>query len=161
MIFRFAALLMLYSSISPAMPPLLSEKDLVKAPLLPLLKTAKDQKRTKNYFWICADDSRTTIHARCNEAGNEEIAVDEERKGVIELNVTANAVAYDYDFRHARPVQECRAMARQFQKIKAKNLRYCILGKHYIEPGSRLRSHPIFFQLKSPLGYIVDMDTND
>lgn len=75
--------------------------------------------------------------------------------------MTADGEIYDFDLRHALQISECRKMLRAIQRVQKQNLQYCILGKYVTE--SKLDPRPaginaVFYQLKSPLGYVIDMD---
>ncbi len=127
------------------------------------LEKPKDRNGPFNVLWICAEKARTTLKVNCDETGNEELAGDEREwaRAVLEIRATTPIAVYNYGLRHAVQVSECKKMLRSIRKVQKKNLPYCILGyyldKSKIENG-RPKVRATFYQLKSPLGYVIDMD---
>ena len=154
---RIALLFALCESLCHA-APLLSEKDLKKAPLMTSLDKLKDRDGVVNYHWVCGKNAKTSIRASCNESPAEEF---DEATGALELLVTTSVGTFDYGLRHAVEAQDCRQMLRKIRKVQKKNLSYCILGDHVGTAPSKSQESPVnstFFLLKSPLGYVIDMD---
>lgn len=143
---------------SQAAPALLSKRDLKKAPILISVDQLLGRDGVMNYRWVCAEKAKSTLKARCDESPAEGF---DEATGALELQVDAPAGRFDYGLRHAVPTRECRKMLRKIRKIQKENLPYCILGDHIGPPLNGTRSpsvSSVFFLLKSPQGYVIDMD---
>jgi len=140
---------------------LLNEKDLKRGLVVRSIDEFKKSRKSSNSLWICGENPKKSLRARCDESGNEDLTIYEEPKGVLELTVAIKGVSFDYDFRHARPLRECREMARLLRKVRQGNLSYCVLGNHHLVSESStesLKISPMFYQLKSPLGYVIDIE---
>ncbi len=162
---NFIITLLLIMSTCPsfAAVSLLNAKDLKKAPLATSLKTLIKQDGGINVLWICGENAKTTLTARCDEMGNNELPADEREwaRAVLEIQVTTPIATYDYGLRHAVEVSDCRKMLRDVRKMQKKNLPFCILGDYVDELPTESKTpkiNAIFFKLKSPLGYVIDMD---
>lgn len=142
---------------------LLSPKDLKKAPLMSSIEKLKGPTGIMSGLWICADKAKTTLTAKCDEHPAEEF---DEAKGLLELLAVTPIGKFDYGLRHAVQTSECRKMLRAIKKVQKRNLPYCILG-HYVGEipdaagSTKPRINAVFYQLKSPLGYVIDLDFDD
>jgi|GEM_PF-6264170 len=160
--FVIASLLLMHTP-SFAAATLLNETDLKKAPLATSLEALKKQKGGMNVLWICGEKAKTTLTARCDETGNDELVGDEREwaRAILEIRATTPIATYDYGLRHGVQVSECKKMLRDIRRIQRKNLAYCILGDYVDELPTKSKKpeiNSIFFLLKSPLGYVIDMD---
>jgi hypothetical protein len=146
-----------------AAAPLLNAKDLKKAPFATSLETLRKQGGGMNVLWICGEKAKTTLTARCDETGNDELVGDEREwaRAILEIRAATPIANYNYGLRHGVQVGECKKMLRDIRKIQKKDLPYCILGDYVSEHRTESKIpkiNSIFFLLKSPLGYVTDMD---
>lgn len=157
----YVCLLSLFVSPCMAAPALLNATDLKKAPLMASLGKLKERKGLMNELWICGKKAKATLTASCEERPAEDFY---EARGVLELQVKTPIGTFDFGLRHAVPTGECRKMLRDIRKVQQKNLAYCIMGQYagFDKEPDRVNGKPkvvaAFYQLKSHLGYVIDMD---
>ncbi len=141
-----------------AAPAVLSKSDLKKAPILASINELKGQSGNASIFWVCFEKPRTSLKVRCDEKGPEEFL---DANAVLEVVATDSRATFDYWIRHAISIEECRALLRGVRKVQKKNLPYCILGDlvglpRHAPGGPQVNS--VYYELKSPLGRLVEFD---
>jgi hypothetical protein len=137
---------------------LLNRHDLDKAPLFQKTSELGNNDGLPKNGWVCGKNAKESIRVKCDEREAEDFL---EPTGVLEIQMETPGGNYDFGLRHAVQRSECRKMLRAIRKVQKENLPFCILGSYSTRtiPDPRLVGvNSTFYQLKSPLGYVIDMD---